>query len=268
MQTATCPPYKWQERCGLGQNPPPADMDAEPTIPILLYHKIGRPPRGARVAGQYVSPGLFRRHLAYLKAHEYESISLLEVVRPARPLPPRPVVITFDDGYRCVYEHAFPALVERGYGATVFLVAGALGGTNTWEQDAEEPLLGLSELEEMRAGGIEFGSHTLTHPHLTALSSKEAAREIAESRARLEEALGCRCLSFAYPYGEWNERVRELVAEAGYEAACTTRRAAARRGPASRPAGWDDPLALPRINIRRYNVTPRFAYKLWRARRA
>ena len=245
---------------------------ADPGIPLLLYHKIGRPPRGARVPGQYVSPGLFRRHLDYLLARGYATVSLLDLPRlwtGASPAPgveatrPRPVVITFDDGYRCLHEHAFPALAERGMTATVFLVVGALGADNSWEQaigDVAEPMLSLPGIHEMRAQGMEFGSHTLSHAHLTQLAPEDARREIAESRLRFEQQLGERCRTLAYPYGEWNQRVREMTEEAGYELACSTRRASARPG--------DDRLALPRLNIRRYNVTPRFAYKLWRAERA
>jgi peptidoglycan/xylan/chitin deacetylase (PgdA/CDA1 family) len=235
-------------------------MSADRAIPILLYHRIGDPPRGARVAGQYVSAALFRRHLSYLRRRGYETVSLIAIAERRCSLPARPVAITFDDGYRCLHEEALPALSEHGFSATVFLVAGAAGGTNTWEQavgDVAEPLLGLSEMREMKEAGVEFGSHTLTHPHLTALPADVTAREIADSKARIEDLLGAPCRSFAYPYGDWNSAVRDLVAEAGYEVACTTQRAAARR--------TDDPLALPRINIRRYNIVPRFAYKLWRA---
>jgi peptidoglycan/xylan/chitin deacetylase (PgdA/CDA1 family) len=235
---------------------------SEPTIPILLYHKIGRPPRGARVPGQYVSPGLFRRHLSYLRRLGYESVSLLSLARTSAQLPARPVAVTFDDGYLCVHEYAFPTLREFGFAATILVVAGVIGGANTWEQVAgnvAEPMLSLSQMQEMGAAGMEFGSHTCTHPHLTRLSLVEAAREVTESRARLEDAIGSPCLSFAYPYGDWNPEVRGLVAEAGYLAACTTKRASALLS--------DDPLTLPRINIRRYNILPRFRYKLWRARR-
>jgi len=237
-------------------------MAPDVAIPILLYHKIGRPPRGARVPGQYVSPKLFRRHLSYLGSKGHQTVSLLSVAERDCPIPARPLVITFDDGYRCIYEEALPALHEHGFSATVFLVAGALGGSNVWEQargDVAEALLGLAEVQKMRVAGIEFGSHTLTHARLTALAPEEAAREIADSRARLEDALGAPCLSFAYPYGGWNAQVRSLVAEAGYRVACTTRRAAARLS--------DDLLGLPRINVRRYNLLPWFRYKLWRARR-
>ena len=234
---------------------------ARPSIPILLYHKIGRPPRGARVPGHYVSPRLFARHLDYLLGRGYTAISLLDLESAGGRRPPmRPVVITFDDGYRCLHEHALSALSARRMTATVFLVTSGIGGSNVWEQavgDVAEPMLSLSEIEEMRETGLEFGSHTLSHAHLTLLSESEAQHEISGSRHALEQALGERCRSFAYPYGEWNQRVRDMVEQAGYEAACTTVRAAATPG--------DDPMALPRINIRRYNVIPRFAYKLWRA---
>jgi len=238
-------------------------VSRESTIPILLYHKIGDPPRGARGPGHYVSPGLFRRHLSYLRRCGYQCVSLLDMTRAPSALPARPVVITFDDGYRCLHEHALSALVEHGFTATIFVVAGGVGRANYWEVTAgevEEPMLGWEEIGEMQRAGLAFGSHTLNHPHLTALPTAEAKREITDSKKLLEDTLGEPCRSFAYPYGDWNRAVRELVAEAGYEAACTTVRAAARPG--------DDPLALPRLNIRRYNVTPRFAHKLWRAERA
>jgi peptidoglycan/xylan/chitin deacetylase (PgdA/CDA1 family) len=173
------------------------------------------------------------------------------------------MVITFDDGYQCLHEHALPALVESGFTATVFLVANGIGRTNYWETaigDVEEPMLTTPQIAEMRQAGLEFGSHTLNHPHLTALSPAEAAREIGDSRQALADLLGEACQSFAYPYGDWNRSVRDLVAAAGYTLACTTVRAAARPG--------DDPLALARLNIRRYNLIPRFAYKLWQVTRA
>jgi peptidoglycan/xylan/chitin deacetylase (PgdA/CDA1 family) len=237
-------------------------MSREKRIPILLYHKVGRPPRGARVPGHYVSPALFRRHLEYLRRLGYESLSA-ETLLSAQPLPAKPVVITFDDGYRCLHELALPALAECGFQATVFLVTTGIGGTNYWEAavgDVPEPMLGPVEIAELRAAGVSFGSHTLSHRHLTELSDQEVRTELGESRARLAELLETPCRTLAYPYGDWDLRVRDLAAEAGYEVAFTTARAAARLG--------DDPLALPRINIRRYNVTPRFALKLWRAMQA
>jgi len=238
-------------------------MPTIPPVPILLYHKIGDPPPRARVPGQYVSAKLFRKHLAYLAGQGYAGVSLTHLTKPERGLPPKPIVITFDDGYHCLYREALPLLREHGFTATVFVVVEGIAGVNFWETtvgDVEEPMLTAEQIREMQAAGIEFGSHTLTHPHLSALSVEEAAREIADSKRRLEELLGRDCSAFAYPYGDWSPALRALVAEAGYRVACTTRRAAARAG--------DDRLALPRINIRRYNVLPRFRYKLWRAMRS
>ena len=238
-------------------------MPAERAIPILLYHKIGHPPPGARVPGQYVSAKLFRKHLAYLAGQGYESLVLADLAESDRALPPKPVVITFDDGYQCLYREAVPLLREHDFTATVFVVVEGIGGVNFWETaagDVEEPMLSREQIGEMQAAGIEFGSHTLTHPHLTALSAEQAAREIADSKRQLEEVLGRDCPAFAYPYGDWNPELRGVVADAGYRVACTTRRAAARV--------QDDRLALPRINIRRYNVVPRLRHKLWRAMRS
>jgi peptidoglycan/xylan/chitin deacetylase (PgdA/CDA1 family) len=231
-------------------------------VPILLYHRLGTPPRGARVPGQYVSPRRFRRHLAFLRARGYHSLPLLALATPEAALPPKPVVITFDDGYAGLHRHALPALTELGFQATVFMVAEGIGGLNSWETaigDVEESMLSLAQLQEMRQAGVEIGSHTLRHPHLTALPPAQMAQEIGDSRRRLEDQLGTPCLSFAYPYGDWNRTARDLVEKAGYRVACITRRAVAR--------ATDDRLALPRINIRRHNTVPYFAYKLWRAGR-
>jgi len=231
-------------------------------IPILLYHRLGRPPRGARVPGQFVSSRLFRRHLAFLRGRGYQGVRLEALLEATPALPAKPVAITFDDGYGCLYQQALPALVEYGFTATVFMVAGGLGTENYWEVaagDVPAPMLTAAEMAEMQRAGLAFGSHTLNHPHLTALPAADARRELVESRARLEEALGAPCLTLAYPYGDWNQGVRDLAAEAGYRLACTTVRAAARL--------TDDRLALPRLNVRRYNLLPRFAFKLWQAKR-
>ena len=120
-------------------------------------------------------------------------------------------------------------------------------------------MLSREQLCELQEAGLAIGSHTLNHAHLTRLSPAEARREMVDSRACLEDMLGAPCRTLAYPYGDWSPAVRDLAGEAGYAVACTTVRAAARAGA--------DPLALPRLNIRRYNIVPRFAYKLWRTLR-
>ena len=232
-------------------------------IPILLYHRVGAPEVGAQVRGQYVSTGLFAKHLRYLRGRGYQGITVAELARWLRgaPLPvAKPVVITFDDGHDSVRREAWPILTDVGFRATIFVVAAHLGGTPAWEGPADTGrLIPASELAAMVRSGFELGCHTLHHAHLPGLGPDAARVEIGEARRRLEDEFGVECLSFAYPYGEFDEAVRELVAGAGYLAACTTRRGVVRTG--------DDPYTLPRLNIRRYNWLPRFAHKLRQAHR-
>ena len=238
---------------------------ADDGIPILLYHRLGTPPRAARIKGQYVSPGLFRRHMECLVRAGYQAVSLAEVVRYTAGgaiSASKPIAMTFDDGYAALHEHALPVLRELGLTATVFLVADYLGRTAEWERaagDVAEPLLSIEQIREMMAAGMSFGSHTRSHAHLRALPPRRAADEIGTSRAILERRLQAPIEFLAYPYGEFDAAARDLARRAGYLGACSTRRGVNRRG--------EDPFALRRVNIRRYNVTPRFAWKLRRAYR-
>jgi len=239
---------------------------SSPAIPILLYHKVGPVPKGVRRRGQFVPPPLFRRHLQHLRRRAYRAVPLSQLRQhlgdePA-PHGAKLVAITFDDGYLNLHAHALPLLAEFGIPATVFLVAGHLGGESAWdaaEGDSPLPLLGLAQLREMAAAGIEFGSHGMTHAHLAGLAAPAACAEVTSSKQRLEDALGTPCRSFAYPYGEHTPELRRLVREAGYELACATQLGVVRPHP--------DWFALPRVNIRRYSLLPRFWAKLRAAHR-
>jgi peptidoglycan/xylan/chitin deacetylase (PgdA/CDA1 family) len=161
-----------------------------------------------------------------------------------KPLPRGSVVLTFDDGCRCFAEHAFPELQGRGMTATLFAVAGELGGTNRWDRVAgerEELLLDIDELRRLAGAGIEIGSHARTHRDLTACTDEELAAEVAGSRRDLETALGRPVLTFCYPYGRLDARVRAAADTAGYLAAVGIH-----RHPGAQ-AG--DPLALPRMIV-------------------
>lgn len=234
-------------------------------IPILLYHRIGTPQPASRIKGQYVSPGLFRRHMECLVHAGYQTVSLAEVVRyvEGRAIEaPKPIAITFDDGYASLHQHALPVLGELGLTATVFLVADYLGRAGEWERaagDVAEPLLAVAQIREMIAAGIAFGSHTRSHAHLASLPRRRAADEIGTSKAVLERRLKAPIEFLAYPYGAFDPAAREIARQAGYLGACATRRGVNRPG--------DDAFALRRVNVRRYNVTPRFVWKLRRAYR-
>ena len=191
--------------------------------PILTYHHVGPRRRGARLKGLYVSSKLFERQMAELNAAGF-STAPFEGITAAAGNRPR-VTITFDDGFRDTVEHALPVLGQHKFCAIQFLVAGLLGKTNKWQQpagDITESLMDEVQVREWLAAGQRIGSHTQTHPRLTQIPPEQAKEEIVASRKLLEDRFGVAIEHFCYPYGEWNERVRDLVKEAGYRTACTT----------------------------------------------
>lgn len=212
--------------------------------PVLMYHHIGKRPHGARLKGLYVSPSLFKRQLSELKRSGFSTPAFAHVV--TRQLnSARHIYLTFDDGFCDVVANALPILQVTGFSAIMFLVVDMLGGTNQWQLakgDVSEKLVDVAQVRDWLAAGNEIGSHTLSHPYLTQLPTAIAREEIQASKKKLEDLFGCRIEHFCYPYGDWNERVRDLVAESGYITACTT------------DLGINDanthPLALKRITAR------------------
>jgi peptidoglycan/xylan/chitin deacetylase (PgdA/CDA1 family) len=140
-----------------------------------------------------------------------------------RSLPSRPVVLTFDDGFRNLLDHAVPVLKNCGFRATVFAVAGHLGKMNDWPGQPSElphyPLLSSTELVTLAGHGIEIGAHSVTHRYLTLLPADEARRELRESKRILEQILGIPVTSFAYPYGVATSETLDYAREY-YRAAC------------------------------------------------
>ena len=195
---------------------------------MLLYHKVDEIPPGVRHPEIYVPPARFAAQLALLRRLGMHTITLADYVayrRGERALPPRPVVLTFDDGYRSNYEVAFPILQSFRCQATIFVVSSLLGGRNVWDPDEpQEPLLERCHVREMQRAGIDFQSHTRTHARLTAVSPERALCELRRSRCELEQALGAPVCGVAYPWGAYDDTVLALAAEAGYAAGCIVRR--------------------------------------------
>lgn len=202
-------------------------------VPILMYHVVDRP--GQTYAELYVNPADFRAQMQYLDENGYHAVTLNQVVahwNQGQPLPSRPVVLTFDDGYPSVYSQAFPILKDFAFTATLFI--------NTAKLDKPNGLT-TARLAEMVGAGFEVGSHTINHLDLTGVSDKVLAREVAGSREGLAQALGRAPVSFAYPAGQADARVTEAVYAAGYLVAVTTEYGLAAAG--------QDPLRLQRIRI-------------------
>jgi len=133
--------------------------------------------------------------------------------------------ITFDDGFRDVFEHALPVLQESGFCAIQFLVADLIGQTSQWQQRSGEipgPLMDQAAIRDWLAAGHQIGSHTLRHPFLTRVSSAESREEVVASKKKLEDMFGVPVDHFCYPYGDHNQAVRDLVEQAGYKTGCTT----------------------------------------------
>ena len=194
-------------------------------IVILMYHMVSEHEKKHTLS---ISTARFKRHMWYLKSKKYTPISLDQLQRyffnKADSLPERPVIITFDDGYMDNYENALPILREYNFSATIFIVSGLVGKVNQWikaEGYPERPLMGWREIEDMKRNGITIGSHTLNHPRLSLLENKDVRREIEGSKKLFEDRLGVPINHFAYPYGDMNESIIDIVREAGYTTACS-----------------------------------------------
>ncbi len=200
--------------------------DSARGVPILLYHRVSDDPAPG-LEHYCVSPANFRRQMAWLQAGGYETIlldTLVDHYTSAAALPARPVVITFDDGYRDNLDNAYPVLESLSLRAIIFLVAGAVGRKAGWDAAFGAPpsLLSWPEIRMMAKGPITFGAHTINHPHLCQITAQDAWNEISGARTILEDGLGHEVSSFAYPYSDFSEEVRGFVARAGYRAACSS----------------------------------------------
>lgn len=194
-------------------------------LPVLTYHHVGRRTQGARLKGLYVSAKLFAQQMAELSEAGFATAEFgSEATRAAKD--GRRIVLTFDDGFRDVFENVLPILQRHRFCGIQFLVSDLVGKTNEWQQragDVSEPLMDEAQVREWLSARQKIGSHTRTHPWLTRISREEAREEIAGSKKRLEDRFGVVVEHFCYPYGDWNEAVRDLVIAAGYKTACTTK---------------------------------------------
>lgn len=195
------------------------------SCPALLYHRVGPFRPGAHVE-LTVSPERFERQIRWLVRRGYSGISptdWLASARGSKPLPPKPIMLTFDDAYADTAEYALPVLQRNGFSGAVFVVTGRLGGTNTWDEAEGSETLRLMTEEQVRywaMRGIEFGAHSRTHPHLPKLSEARIADEVMGSKNDLAGLLENPVASFAYPYGEFSAEVLKFVQD-GFDLAFT-----------------------------------------------
>jgi peptidoglycan/xylan/chitin deacetylase (PgdA/CDA1 family) len=187
-------------------------------LPVLMYHHVG-PLRPSYSRTLSVSPSQFEKQIRFLKRRGYVGIHLSDCVawlRHGAALPEKAVLLTFDDALADLHEHAFPLLTDYGFGAVVFVVTDCIGKTNIWDQQfgyGHYPCLTAEQIRYWAAKGIDFGSHSRTHPDLRDLDAAQLRDEIAGSRSDLEDVLGAPVVSFAYPYGHFNGAVADCAGQ-------------------------------------------------------
>ena len=219
-----------------------AEVEAQPTATVLCYHIVEAPaaPR------MHIDRETFRQHLRYLEMTGYNVIPLrhlYEYVTGKRAsIPKNAVVITIDDGWRSTYTEAFPELQKRKFPFTVFIYPNIIGKTSN--------ALSWKQIREMSDAGVDIQSHSLTHPYLTKRRHRSKgekaygewlANELAKSRQILEKETGRKVQFLAYPYGDYDDRVAEASAKAGYTAALTCDFGRVKKG--------SDPLRMRRFVI-------------------
>lgn len=213
---------------------------------VLMYHAVDEP-RGTAEARFCVRPAAFREQMKWLLCAGYQPVpanSLVTALRQDTPLPPRAIVVTFDDGFECFYRNALPILVELDIPATIFAVAGKLGGTNDWMQAKGWParrLMDAAQLRGLQDQGITIGCHGLTHVAMPAIDDAQLRAETTTAREVLSRASGSEVTLFAYPHGAQGVRERQAVQTAGFVAAFSTMSGFNNAGA--------DPFALRRIDV-------------------
>jgi peptidoglycan/xylan/chitin deacetylase (PgdA/CDA1 family) len=204
----------------------------------LVYHGVSDVPLRRDASALFVRPSDLRRHVEALRRWGYRLVTFGALAAAARDgRAEGHAALTFDDGIVDTLETAVPLLAELSAPATVFVVSGWLG-----QRHPDAPwtrILTADEAVELARAGIEVGAHSVTHPDLTTLSREAALRELAQSKADLEEVTGRPVEVAAYPYGRATRETIEACREAGFAAA----------GRSTGRGTWHDALNLPRQDM-------------------
>lgn len=237
--------------------PPDTRLSLRDVPLILMYHAIADVPQDPHQLA--VTPARFAEQMAWLARRGLRGVGvgdLFDAMRAGRQR--RLVGITFDDGYTSVLDAALPVLQRHGFGATVFVISGLLGGTNEWDPGPAWQLLDGDGVGKLARAGIEIGSHGATHVRLAGLPAGELAAQVRGSLAALGSLTGTEVRGFAYPYGSMDAAARQAVQDAGYAYGCAVAASPAQLGLA----------ALPRVYIGQRDSAARLAAKrrLYRGR--
>jgi peptidoglycan/xylan/chitin deacetylase (PgdA/CDA1 family) len=200
---------------GSAQGAPPR------TVPVLLYHSVSAEPTGL-MQRYTLSPPMFRQHIAWIVENGFDTLTVSDyamALRGQKPWPPRPLVVTFDDGYADFLTEAAPVLAERGIVSTLYVTTRPIGRTRRGTM-AGRPMLTWSELSELPALGVEIGGHSHDHAQLDLLARDRVIHQVETCKQALEDHLQVRVDSFAYPHGYNSATTRRAVRSADYTSAC------------------------------------------------
>lgn len=191
---------------------------------VLMYHSVAAYDQDPFLVT--VRPARFERQMRWLHRRGLRGVSVRELFDARAGGRARGLVgLTFDDGYADFAAHALPVLVGCRFTATVFVVAGRLGGDNGWEAGGpRKPLLTADQVRGVAAAGMEIASHGLRHVRLSAAADDTLADEVAASREILRSITGTDVSGFCYPYGDLSARAVDAVRAAGYDYACAVSR--------------------------------------------
>ncbi len=212
---------------------PPGGMPA-----IAMFHSVS--PYDDDPYLVTVTPERFDRQMRWLRRRGLRGVAVGELMAACRAGAGRGLIgLTFDDGYADFVDYALPVLARHGFGATVFPIAGRLGGLNDWDAlGPRKPLMSADQVRKAADAGIEIGSHGLRHVSLPGLAEAGLAAEAAESRAILKETIDRDVTGFCYPYGHTDASSVAAVQQAGYAYGCAIWRSAS-----------TGPHALPRVYV-------------------
>jgi peptidoglycan/xylan/chitin deacetylase (PgdA/CDA1 family) len=228
----------------------PPTLDRTPdrrAVPVLMYHVIADPPASAPFPALYVRRTEFRSQVRWLATAGYEAVTLGRVFdawRGRATLPPRPIVLTFDDGYRSHVTAALPILAEQRWPGVLNLDLSNLDPA--WG-------VGVAGVRKLIAAGWAVDSHSITHADLAVASGAALTREIGGSRREILRRFGVLPRFFCYPAGRYDAEAVAAVRAAGYEGATTTEPGLARP---------DEPFTLARIRVDRGDGAEGLARKL------
>lgn len=221
-------------------SPPRGYISKVQKVPIIYYHHVSNKTKFPNYMelGMNVPEALLDQQVKYLADNGFNTITLDDLYQSfykGKPLPPKPVILTFDDGYRDNYEHAFPILKKYKKMGTFFVISGFVGNKNYMTRE---------QLKEMSDSGMEIEPHAKSHPDLTKADVMKITVEIALSKAEIEKITGKPANFMAYPFGKYNEKVINVLKSQGYLLAATIR------------GGKDQDNSKP-YELKRYPVGPK-----------